>query len=438
MEDSIEKKESFFHSPAFGGVLLFVASVIAFVWANVSPHSYHDFWHTIIWYAGVDVDGLWGMNLHHVVNEFFMAIFFFYTGLEIKREVTAGHLSSFKSSILPFGAAIGGMVIPALFYYFSNSGLPTETGWGVPMATDIAFSLGVLALLGTRIPVSLKIFLTALAIVDDLGAVLVIAIYYTEEISFMHLLIGMSGLLFLLVANLMGVRNKYFYLIVGIIAVWISFVESGVHATIAGVLLAFVVPAKPAITRNEYVLTARGYLNNLEKITCLPQKGVQDSVLIDTIYDFRKLNNKIVNPSQFSEKVLHPIVAFFIMPIFALANAGVEIKGNFFNMLMEPVAIGIVLGLMVGKPLGVFLVTRIMVLFGFGELSKEVNWWQILGVGFLAGMGFTMSLFVTDLAFSDSSIQIISKTMIIASSLLSGLIGFVILYFSSEKKHKIT
>jgi len=425
---------NFIHSPAFGGVILFISALVAFIWANYSPESYHHFWHTTVWRTGFGTEDLANVNLHHIVNELLMAIFFFFTGLEIKKELFAGELSSMKKAVLPLGAAIGGMLVPALLFYYMNSGLESQQGWGVPMATDIAFSLGVLALLGSRIPLSLKVFLTALAIGDDLGAVTVIATYYTDYIDIYQLLFGLGGLLVLLVANLLGIRNRLFYAAIGLFAVWISFVESGVHATIAGVLLAFVIPAKPRINHETYIKEARLCLDDLESADAKVVKGVQEDNIVKAIMRIKRLSLNAINPSQLKESTLHPIVVFFIMPVFALANAGVHIEGDVWEMLKSPVSVGIALGLILGKPLGVYIFTKFLVFFKFGRLPENINCTQVIGVGFLAGMGFTMSLFVSDLAFSDPSIQIASKTSVMLSSLVSGLIGFLILYFDSLRK----
>lgn len=435
MSQSDNHDESFIHSPAFGGIILFISAVIAFVWANTSPDNYHHFWHSTVWRTGSGATGdLWNVNLHHIVNELLMAIFFFFTGLEIKKEIMAGGLSTFKTAILPLGAALGGMLVPALLFAYSNSGLDTVSGWGVPMATDIAFSLGVLALLGSRVPISLKIFLTALAIGDDLGAVTVIATYYTDYIDMYQLLFGLGGLVVLFIANLLGVRSRLLYSLVGLFAVWVSFVESGVHATIAGVLLAFVIPSKPKIDHETYINKARKYLSDLELADAQVVKGVQEDNIVDAITKIKKLSFDAINPSQLREHTLHPIVTFFIMPVFALANAGVHIEGDVWEMLKSPVSIGIALGLIFGKPIGVFLFTRILVLFKVGSLPDDINWTQIVGIGFLAGMGFTMSLFVSDLAFTDAGVQIASKTSVMLSSLIAGFIGFVILYVDSLKR----
>ena len=436
MSHSDNSLKNFIHSPAFGGIILFVSAVIAFLWANMDQESYHHFWHNTIWRTGTGTGNLWNVNLHHIVNELLMAIFFFFTGLEIKKEIVAGGLSSFKTAILPLGAAFGGMLVPALLFSYSNLGLESQSGWGVPMATDIAFSLGVLALLGSRVPISLKIFLTALAIGDDLGAVTVIATYYTDYIDMYQLLFGLGGLVVLLIANLLGVRSRLFYTIIGLFAVWISFVESGVHATIAGVLLAFVIPAKPKIDHKTYIDKARAYLKEMEDADAQVVKGVQEESIVRAITKLKKLSFDAINPSQLREQTLHPVVTFFIMPVFALANAGVYIEGDVMAMLQSPVSIGIALGLIFGKPIGVFVVTKILVIFKVGSLPDDINWTQIVGIGFLAGMGFTMSLFVSDLAFKDESIQIAAKTSVMLSSLIAGFIGFAILYFDSMVKDK--
>lgn len=427
--------ESFIHSPAFGGIILFVSAVIAFVWANMFPDNYHHFWHSTVWRTGAGgIGDLWHVNLHHIVNELLMAIFFFFTGLEIKKEIIAGGLSSFKTAVLPLGAALGGMLVPALIFAYTNFGLETVNGWGVPMATDIAFSLGVLALLGSRVPISLKIFLTALAIGDDLGAVTVIATYYTDYIDMYQLLFGLGGLGVLLIANVMGVRSRMVYSLIGLFAVWVSFVESGVHATIAGVLLAFVIPAKPKINHETYIKKARKYLDDLEESDSQVIKGVQEDNIVETITKMKKLSFDAINPSQLREHTLHPVVTFFIMPVFALANAGVHIEGDVWGMLKSPVSIGIAIGLIFGKPIGIFLFTKVLVFFKVGTLPDDINWNQIIGIGFLAGMGFTMSLFVSDLAFSNEDIQIAAKTSVMLSSLVAGFIGFMILYIDSFNK----
>ena len=431
---SKNKITNILHSPAFGGALLFAAAIVAFAWANLDQHSYHSFWHHTFWRTGGATGKLWNVNLHHVVNELLMAIFFFFTGLEIKKEIVAGELSTFNKAILPIGAAIGGMVVPALLFSYFNVGLDSARGWGVPMATDIAFSLGVLALLGSRVPISLKIFLTALAIGDDLGAVTVIATYYTDYINMSQLLAGLGGLGVLVVLNLLGFRHRAIYNTIGLLAVWVSFVESGVHATIAGVLLAFVIPAKPKITHQEYIEKARKHLSDLEDADAKVVKGIQEENIVKTIASMKKLSFDAANPSQLRENSLHPIVTFFIMPVFALANAGVLIEGSFQEMIMSPVSIGIGAGLVFGKPIGVFLMTKIMVLLKIGKLPEGLNWNQIIGVGFLAGMGFTMSLFVTDLAFKSEEIKIAAKTSVMISSLIAGLIGFIILYIDSKRK----
>ncbi|RLD73175.1 MAG: Na+/H+ antiporter NhaA, partial [Bacteroidetes bacterium] len=256
-EISIKVKRKFnqlMHNQATAGVLLIISTVVALIWANWGDsHSYHDFWHKNLFRFGEQGQFFYNVNIHHFVNDFLMAIFFFMTGLEIKREIKAGELSSFKKAVVPLSAAIGGMVVPALIFVAFNFGNDSVSGWGVPMATDIAFSLGILAILGTRVPLSLKIFLTALAIADDIGAVLVIAIFYTEQIVKVELLSAVIGIAVLVIANFAGIRNRNFYYVVGILAVWVSFVYSGVHATIAGILVAFTVPADTLIDTRTYV-----------------------------------------------------------------------------------------------------------------------------------------------------------------------------------------
>ncbi|RLD74181.1 MAG: Na+/H+ antiporter NhaA [Bacteroidetes bacterium] len=263
------------HNQASAGVLLIISTAIALIWANWGgSNSYHDFWHKNLFRFGEQGQFFYNVSVHHFVNDFLMAIFFFMTGLEIKREIKAGELSSFKKAVVPLSAAIGGMVVPALIFVAFNFGNDSVSGWGVPMATDIAFSLGILAILGTRVPLSLKIFLTALAIADDIGAVLVIAIFYTEQIVRVELLSALTGIIVLVIANFAGIRNRNFYYVVGILAVWVSFVYSGVHATIAGILVAFTAPADTLVDTRTYVKKTELLIDRLKKLDSKEIKGI--------------------------------------------------------------------------------------------------------------------------------------------------------------------
>ncbi|MFZ5641314.1 MAG: Na+/H+ antiporter NhaA [Bacillota bacterium] len=382
--------EEFFAHEAAGGIVLIVNTILALLWVN-SPfaHSYEEILsHPVTIGLG---DFSLTEPIHLWINDGLMAIFFFVVGMEIKREILVGELNSLKKSALPVAAAFGGMVLPAAIYLSFNAGGAGASGWGIPMATDIAFALGALSLLGRAMPRALAVFLTALAIVDDLGAVLVIAVFYTAQISWQALAAGGVILLLLFTANRAGVRYIWFYLILGL-GLWLAFLKSGVHATIAGVLLGMTIPLK-----------SRG--------------GVSESPL-------RKL-----------EHALHPWVAFGIMPVFALANAGVELNWhNFGEVLANPVTLGIVAGLFIGKQAGITAFSYLTVRLGLAALPDRVTWKHIYGAGILGGIGFTMSLFIASLAFKDGSLLATAKTAIIMGSLVSGIAGIIILKATGREK----
>lgn len=413
------------------GVVLFFCTLLALIWAN-SPlvHYYHELWHyTFLIGFG---DYVISNTLHHWINDGLMAMFFFVVGLELKREIMAGELSSPKQALLPLMAAVGGMVVPALIFVAFNPHRPENAGWGIPMATDIAFALSILALVGSRAPLSLKVFLTALAIADDIGAVLVIAFFYTSDISFMNLATGILFMAVLIVANYMGVRNSIFYGIVGIGGLWLAFLMSGVHATIAGVLAAFTIPARTKI--NEVAFTAR--LKELVKeFTAIPPNNVTllEPRQVEVIGKIKNLTLEADTPLQRLEHGMHSLVAFVVMPLFALANAGITIHGAFIDDLIHPVSLGVLLGLLAGKLIGVAGVSFLMVKLKLASLPRGMTWRHMIGAGFLAGVGFTMSLFITNLAFSDdATLNTLAKSGILLASLVAGLIGFFIL--RSDKK----
>jgi NhaA family Na+:H+ antiporter len=415
------------HSPITGGVLLVIAATIALLWANIAPEHYHAVWHNTLWEVSTGLnDAVHKINLHAITNEFLMAIFFFFIGLEIKRELLDGELSSMQKAALPLFAALGGVIVPAGIYYAMNAGLPTATGWGIPMATDIAFALGVLAIVGSRVPVTLKVFLSALAIGDDLMAVMVIAIFYTEQIFMNELMVGLAGLIILGIANRMGVRNRIFYYTFGLVVVWISFLASGVHATVAGVAVAFTIPSRREISMDSYLQKTKELLKGLESERHCEQ-DVLSKHAIQTLKKVKALSYQAANPLQLKEDALHPISTLFIVPLFALGNAGVIIDSSMLNELTNPVVLGIAAGLIVGKPLGIFLFTKLLIALKWGSLPAGVTWNHVIGAGFLAGIGFTMSLFITDLAFTDPQHQIIAKVAVFIASLISGIIGYIIL-----------
>ena len=408
-----------------GGIILIIATVSALVWANSAWYdSYHHIWHEI------KVGYIWGKlemvaSIHHWINDGLMALFFFTVGLEIKREIMGGELSSIKKASLPIAAAIGGMALPALFYTIVVSRNPEYLhGWGIPMATDIAFALGLLAMLGKRVPISLKIFLTALAIADDLGAVLVIAFFYTETINMIDLLYGGMFLVMMVVANYLGVRRTVFYGLVGFVGVWTAFIFSGVHATIAGVLIALTIPARTKISE-------RAYYNRLTTLTKrFKEAESNDRSLLTTeqahlAADIEELNAKAQTPLQRLEHAMHPVTTYFVLPLFALSNAGVHITGKIIDMILHPISLGIAIGLIGGKFLGITLFSKLMVKLKLASLPDGVAWKHIYGVSFLAGIGFTMSMFISELAFADEEFKQIAKVGIMCASLLAAIIGMV-------------
>ena len=414
------------HTESSGGIVLLLAALVALVWAN-SPiwESYHDVWGT---YLSIGV-GDWSFKLsaHHFINDALMAVFFFLVGLEIKREMLVGELASAKAAALPIAGAAGGAVVPALIYFAINPTGVEASGWGIPMATDIAFALGVLALMGPRIPLGLKVFLAALAIVDDLIAVLVIALFYTAEVSTGALLFGAVVLIALVAMNRLGVRHPGAYALVGFL-LWAAFLVSGVHATIAGVLLALTIPARTRIDAAEFSTSSK------EIIVAFDRAGVDgESVLTNEGQHaaIQALEDRCENaqaPLQRLEHGLHVWVAFLIIPLFALANAGVHLAGDLGAALTHPVTLGVILGLVLGKPIGILSASWLAVKSGAAVLPAGVTWPAILGVSFLAGIGFTMSLFVATLAFGEGSPLLDSaKIGILTASAVAALLGWILL-----------
>ena len=365
--------KDFFESEKLGGLVLLFCTIVSLVLANsIFGESYHHFW--LIEFSG--------KSLEYWINDGLMTIFFLLIGLELEREIYQGELSNIKDALLPIFAAIGGMVVPAVIFLAFNFGTPTQSGSGIPMATDIAFAIGILSLLGNRVPLSLKIFLTALAVIDDLGAILIIAIFYTKTIVWGNLAIALGIFMLLYVlGKYFKVKNLLPYLFGGVI-MWYFMLHSGVHATITGVLLAFAIP-------------------------------------------FGNGGNK--STSYILQHVLHKPVAFIILPIFALANTAILINGNIAEVVTENYSLGVALGLVVGKPLGIFILTFLVVKLGWCQLPNDMNWKSVLGVGFLGGIGFTMSIFITLLAFDNTIFINNTKLIIVLSSLLAGVIGFLFL-----------
>lgn len=371
--------KSFFESEKAGGLVLVICTVFSLALANSAwSADYLRFWETSV----ADHD------LTHWINDGLMAIFFLLIGLELEREIYIGELSKIKDAALPLAGAMGGMLLPALCYSFFNANTNTASGYGIPMATDIAFAIGILSLLGNRVPTSLKVFLTALAVIDDLGAIIVIAVFYTKTIYFTNLLISLGIFGVLLVMNRLKITNLLLYLVGGV-AMWYFMLHSGVHATITGVLLAFALPF---------------------------QNGSPRSI------------------SYQLQAWLHQPVAFFIIPLFALANTAVVIEGNFTEIIQLPLSLGIVFGLVLGKPLGILLFCFLAVRFKLAQLPEGLSWRSLTGLGMLGGIGFTMSIFITLLAFNNAAYINDAKVMILVASLLSGIAGYLWLTFCLGKK----
>jgi Na+:H+ antiporter, NhaA family len=375
--------KDFFESEKLGGLILLVCTITSLLLANSAfGESYHHFWLT----------EFSGKSIEYWINDGLMTIFFLLIGLELEREIYQGELSNIKDALLPIFAAIGGMVVPAGIYLAFNFDTITQSGAGIPMATDIAFAIGILSLLGNRVPLSLKIFLTALAVIDDLGAILIIAIFYTKTILWSNLAMALGIFLFLYVlGKYFKVKNLLPYLIGGVF-MWYFMLHSGVHATITGVLLAFAIPFGNGGTKStSYIL----------------------------------------------QHILHKPVAFIILPIFALANTAIVMNGNLAEVVLENYSLGVALGLVVGKPLGIFILTYLVVKIGWCQLPSGMNWKSVLGVGFLGGIGFTMSIFITLLAFDNPVIINNTKLIIVLSSLIAGVIGFLFLKITLKQKTEV-
>lgn len=410
--------------------MLLAAAVVALILANSGlGEAYHEFWETEIAFS---VNGFeFSETLLHWIDDGLMALFFLVVGLEIKREFLVGELSTVRKATLPIIAAVGGMIAPALVYLAFNAGGEGASGWGVPMATDIAFALGVLALLGSRIPAGLKVFLTALAIVDDIGAVLVIALFYTESISLGWLGIGIGLMVVLVLFNVFGVDDPLPYFLVAFI-VWFAFLHSGVHATIAGVLVAFTIPAKARIEPLAFVEWTRGKLSEIEEWDIPGAHPLQDPSQQKCAFEIQETARYVAAPLQRLEHTLLPYTTFGILPLFALANAGVTLVDyDVPSLLLEPVTLGVFFGLLAGKTVGVSGATWLAVKLGLADLPERVSWTHVIGAGMLGGIGFTMSLFISNLAFRGMLLRAEAKLGILVTSLVAGVLGYVFLrYFS--------
>lgn len=428
--------QRFIGNSTTSGILLFVTALLALILAN-SPLQdwYHSLWHNhfIIGFGENAID----KDLHHWINDGLMAIFFFVVGLELKREIISGELSKPKNAILPLGAAAGGMIVPAIIYYFMNPAGEPSNGWGVPMATDIAFALGLLYLIGKKVPVSLKIFLTALAIADDIGAVLIIAFFYTSHIEISSLMVAGVFLLIMIVANRIGVRSALFYAIMGIGGLWVAFLMSGIHATIAAVLAALTIPASAKIPENVFSKKMNSLLNRFVALdpTNEPTLTHDQLVVLDKM---KNISDRAIPPLQKLEHNLHPFVSFIVMPVFAFANAGVTIKGDFMQLITSPVTLGVIFGLVIGKVVGVYLISWLLVKLRIAPIPSGMNKLHLLGAGFLASIGFTMSLFIAGLAFSDPVYDMQAKIGVLTATVLGSVLGYTIIRIANNRSEAAT
>lgn len=416
--------QAFFNKEAGSGVLLILCTIVALVWANSGLSDYYvQLWNTyiVVGAGSFSIDKpllLW-------INDGLMAIFFFVVGLEIKRELFNGELSSPRKAALPFAAAVGGAVIPAAIYLGFNAGSEAVQGWAVPMATDIAFALGVLAMLGSRAPFALKIFVTALAIVDDLIAILVIAVFYTAEISLLSLGIGIGLIVVCWMINRFGIYGTTLYIILGV-AAWVAFLKSGVHATVAGVLVAMTIPAQTKIDTGAFLNRSMALIESIKSAG--EQNNMPTADQRTAIHNIEMASIDVLSPLQRLEHSLHGWVAYGIMPVFALANAGVVLSADVLNGLVgNGVFWGIFLGLLLGKPLGIFASTWIVVRTNLAELPEGITWKHLFGGGALAGIGFTMALFIANLAFTDAATLETAKLAILVASLTSAILGWWVL-----------
>jgi len=424
--------ERFLHSQTSSSIVLLLATLTAVIWAN-SPWAdiYVKLSHLDIgtWFNGKQ----YHLSLDHWVKDGLMAIFFFVVGLEIKREILIGELSTLKKAVLPVMAALGGCIFPALIYFFFNPAGAPASGWGIPMATDIAFALGLLALFGKRVPLGLKVFLTALAIVDDLIAVLVIAFFYTDQIS----LPALASAIFMLMLLWLIVRNRIkrpLLVMLLCFGVWLGVFLSGIHATIAGVLLALIVPVKATIEPSEFFQVIRQHKAWLKENKVTRHSMVNDKAQLRAIEQIYLAAEQMLPLGIRMEEHLHPVQAFLVLPLFALFAAGVTLNAETLASFPGQISLGIMAGLLLGKQIGIFGFSFLMVKSKLTELPAGVNWGQLWGVSLLGGIGFTMSIFVSELAFTDPGMVAEAKIAIFAASILAALGGYIILQFSLPKK----
>lgn len=429
--------------------MLLMCVIVAMIFANMewSAHAYHELLTTDVSLFMHAHDGSFevlyprDMNVEKLVNDGLMVLFFFGVGLEIKREVMHGELQSFRKAILPILAAVGGMLVPAAIYLFVNNGTPVQLGWGIPMATDIAFAIGILAMLGSRVPVSLKVFLTALAVADDLGAIIVIAIFYGGQINYTCLIVALLLMAVVYVMNRLGERDIIFYIIPAIV-IWSLFYYSGVHATMSGVAMALLMPTEPRFSRQYFLRHADSLQHKMERIADV-HNPIEDEHYYEMLHGMERLTKGSVSMSARLEEKLAPYITFLVMPIFALVNGGVSINAehlNIFKYLPEvgSIGMGIFLGLVVGKPVGIFIMSWLAVKLKLASMPSGATWGMLFAVACLGGIGFTMSIFVDTLAFLNVSLDYVDqgKIAILAGSFTAALLGVVLIYLFSPKEGK--
>ncbi len=421
--------QSFIHTEEVGAIFLLGAAAFAMAWVN-SPwsESYFNFWHIDVSFD-IHIFAI-SKDLRHLVNDGLMAVFFFVVGLEIKRELLHGELSTVRKAALPAIAAVGGMAMPAAVYLLFNGLDETAVGWGIPMATDIAFALGVLALLGKRIPTELRVFLLGLAVVDDVGAITVIAVFYTDSIHWLELGLGIAVFAAIALCVRVGIRSLGFYLIMCVL-LWLLFLESGVHATLTGVLVAAIVPSRPDIQSKDYAAAVENLLHDYKLA-----KAYGDEDKAETIIEqVEKLSSGTEGPMERISSIVHPWVSFVVLPIFALANAGIVFTMDTLSeSVASSVTLGVAMALLLGNPIGIFGLTWLAVRLGVGQLPTSVTLWHVLSVGFLAGIGFTVSIFVSGIAFDDPQLVDEAKIGIFGASLIAGIVGYFMLRFVGGTK----
>lgn len=424
---------NFLKIDAASGILLILATMLALFLANSQWASHYEhFLHTPF---KISI-GSWALNMsfQHFVNDTLMAVFFFLIGMEIKREIVNGEISSFKKAALPIVAALGGMIVPALIYYSFNSEGPYTAGWGIPMATDIAFAVGIMSLLSRKVPFSLKIFVLTLAIVDDLGAISVIAIFYNQSFSVEFFTYACLTLMTIYVLYSSGIIKSWVYIALGLFT-WYFIYKSGIHATAAGVVLGLLMPLDALYDRAQVSKKIKDLVNELDKGVTLTSNGeARISHLGEKTIN--QLHQYTLGARSALEKTIsniHSLVSYFIVPLFAFVNTGLVLDSvNFGEFFKEPVALGIILGLFVGKPLGIFLFSFIAVKIGIAKLPREITWGKIIIAGFIAGIGFTMALFINNLALGNSDVSTVSKLSILLASILASLAGLILLGLSDD------